>query len=115
MHTPNGPVQLRFRTDNTLAVVRAAESNVLAEIPLHWAPETVYRVGLSRTAERMAVSVNGYSVEVDHSDIALMTGWRMLRADDLTTGGWEGHVQKVVLWDAGVQASELRGLVERWV
>lgn len=113
--TSGDPVQIRFRTDNTLAIVRSSESSVLAELPLSWEPDTIYRVGVSRQGNSLAVIVNGHAVEVEHADISGMTGWRLLRCNDQATGGWYGHAQKIVLWAGGRRPSELAAMVERWV
>lgn len=108
------PFELRYTLENQLRLTRALEGEVLAELAVPYMPDQTYRVGVSRSGNRLAVCVNDVTGEASSADLSNVTGWRLLRGND-TARGWDGHLQKVVLWPGGRSAAELASLVRRWV
>ena len=108
-------IALRFRADNTLAVTTQSESTVLLQMTARWAPDTIYRVGVSRTGQQLAVCVNGESGTITSATFDSVTSWRLGRHADTATGAWGGHLQKFVLWAGGRSQADLAAMVDRWV
>lgn len=108
------PFELRYTLENQLRLTRALEGEVLAELAVPYMPDQTYRVGVSRSGNRLAVCVNDVTGEASSADLSNVTGWRLLRGNDRARG-WDGHLQKVVLWPGGRSAAELASLVRRWL
>lgn len=106
--------ELRFTSDNALALINRSNNALLWTGQTKFAPSTVYKVGLSRAGSRLAVHVNGEGVSVDQG-AAAGGPFRMLRGFDQDVNQWAGHLQKCIWWSGGRTQAELAALMGRWL
>ena len=106
-------VSIRAGGNGNMFVVNSANNQGIWDSGVPYRALTQYRVGISRTGDRVAVAINDRGFEI--AGLSLGGVLRIAGAANTTTPEFVGWLEKAIFWADGRPQARLLQLMETWL